>query len=157
MAKLFSFPNPVNETSARIVAGGAVLKGKIYNPVAWGPNGEGPEGWVSKLPILGFEWFVYTLRSRVDYLLSVPAQKVRAMELSNFSSFLFLLTRDLCKISYQYAHSLFFKSEVGDHIFLAFVLYLFCGLAMSIFAHQILIQGSGFAHQGPIAHPSTIF
>jgi hypothetical protein len=60
-------------------AGGAVLKGKIYNPIAWGPNGEGPEGWVSKLPILGFEWFVYTLRSRVDYLLSVPAQNVRTI------------------------------------------------------------------------------
>ncbi len=67
--------------------GGAVLKGKIYNPVAWGPNGEGPEGWVSKLPILGFEWFVYTLRSRVDYLLSVPAQKVRAIAFACFSSF----------------------------------------------------------------------
>ena len=30
MAKLFSFPNPVNETSARIVAGGAVLMGTTY-------------------------------------------------------------------------------------------------------------------------------
>jgi len=30
MAKIFSFPNPVNETSARIVAGGAVLMGIAY-------------------------------------------------------------------------------------------------------------------------------
>ena len=30
MAKLFSFPNPVNETSARIVAGGAVIMGIAY-------------------------------------------------------------------------------------------------------------------------------
>lgn len=30
MAKIFSFPNPVNETSARIVAGGAVIMGITY-------------------------------------------------------------------------------------------------------------------------------
>ena len=30
MAKLLSFPNPVNETSARIVAGGAVIMGIVY-------------------------------------------------------------------------------------------------------------------------------
>ena len=30
MAKTFSFPNPVNETSARIVAGGAVIVGIAY-------------------------------------------------------------------------------------------------------------------------------
>ena len=30
MAKIFSFPNPVNETSARIVAGGAVIMGIAY-------------------------------------------------------------------------------------------------------------------------------
>ena len=30
MAKIFSFPNPVNETSARIVAGGAVLMGIAF-------------------------------------------------------------------------------------------------------------------------------
>ena len=30
MAKIFSFPNPVNETSARIVAGGAVIMGVAY-------------------------------------------------------------------------------------------------------------------------------
>ena len=30
MAKIFSFPNPVNETSARIVAGGAVIVGIAY-------------------------------------------------------------------------------------------------------------------------------
>jgi hypothetical protein len=30
MAKLFSFPNPVNETSARIVAGGAVIMGALF-------------------------------------------------------------------------------------------------------------------------------
>jgi len=30
MRKLFSFPNPVNETSARLVAGGAVLMGTAF-------------------------------------------------------------------------------------------------------------------------------
>ena len=30
MAKIFNFPNPVNETSARIVAGGAVLMGLAF-------------------------------------------------------------------------------------------------------------------------------
>lgn len=30
MAKILSFPNPVNETSARIVAGGAVIMGTAY-------------------------------------------------------------------------------------------------------------------------------
>jgi hypothetical protein len=30
MAKIFNFPNPVNETSARIVAGGAVLMGVAF-------------------------------------------------------------------------------------------------------------------------------
>ncbi len=30
MAKVFGFPNPVNETSARIVATGAVLMGALY-------------------------------------------------------------------------------------------------------------------------------
>jgi hypothetical protein len=30
MAKLFSFPNPVNETSARFVAGGAVVMGTLF-------------------------------------------------------------------------------------------------------------------------------
>ena len=37
----------------------------------------GPEGWVSRLPILGFEWFVYSLRSRVDFIVSLPAQKIQ--------------------------------------------------------------------------------
>ena len=30
MSKFFSFPNPVNETSARIVAGGAVIMGIAF-------------------------------------------------------------------------------------------------------------------------------
>ena len=57
--------------------GGVLFKATVSNPVPWGPNGEGPEGWVSKLPLLGFEWFVYTLRSRVDFIVSVPAQQLR--------------------------------------------------------------------------------
>lgn len=39
------------------------LEVSISNPLdsAWGPNGEGPEGWVSHLPVIGLSWFVYAL------------------------------------------------------------------------------------------------
>lgn len=36
MARFFGFPNPVNETSARIVATGAVLMGVAYAATGWG-------------------------------------------------------------------------------------------------------------------------
>lgn len=36
MARLFEFPNPVNETSARIVATGAVVMGVTYAATGWG-------------------------------------------------------------------------------------------------------------------------
>ena len=36
MAKIFNFPNPVNETSARIVAGGAVLMGLAFAVTGYG-------------------------------------------------------------------------------------------------------------------------
>lgn len=36
MSRLFSFPNPVNETSARIVAGGAVGMSVVYVVTGWG-------------------------------------------------------------------------------------------------------------------------
>lgn len=36
MAKVFGFPNPVNETSARIVATGVVVMGVVYAATGWG-------------------------------------------------------------------------------------------------------------------------
>lgn len=36
MARLFGFPNPVNETSARIVATGVVAMGVLYAATGWG-------------------------------------------------------------------------------------------------------------------------
>ena len=46
MAKLFSFPNPVNETSARIVAGGAVVMGTLFAATG--------NGWVLAVLTYGF-------------------------------------------------------------------------------------------------------
>jgi hypothetical protein len=46
MAKLFSFPNPVNETSARIVAGGAALLGALFAATG--------SGWVLAALTYGF-------------------------------------------------------------------------------------------------------
>ncbi|TRZ71881.1 MAG: DUF4395 domain-containing protein [Actinobacteria bacterium] len=46
MAKLFSFPNPVNETSARIVAGGAVILGTLFAALG--------SGWVLAALAYGF-------------------------------------------------------------------------------------------------------
>ena len=36
MAKLFGFPNPVNETSSRVVASGVVAMGVLYAATGWG-------------------------------------------------------------------------------------------------------------------------
>ena len=36
MAKVFGFPNPVNETSARVVAAGVVAMGVLYASTGWG-------------------------------------------------------------------------------------------------------------------------
>lgn len=46
MSKLFSFPNPVNETSARIVAGGAALMGTLFAVTG--------SGWVLAVLTYGF-------------------------------------------------------------------------------------------------------
>ena len=46
MVKLFSFPNPVNETSARIVAGGAVVMGTLFAVTG--------SGWVLAVLTYGF-------------------------------------------------------------------------------------------------------
>mgnify|MGYP000073337531 CR=1 FL=1 len=46
MSKLFSFPNPVNETSARIVAGGAVVMGTLFAVTG--------SGWVLAVLTYGF-------------------------------------------------------------------------------------------------------
>ncbi|MGA0862325.1 MAG: DUF4395 domain-containing protein [Ilumatobacteraceae bacterium] len=36
MSKLFGFPNPVNETSSRVVASGVVAMGILYSATGWG-------------------------------------------------------------------------------------------------------------------------
>ncbi len=46
MAKLFSFPNPVNETSARIVAGGVVVMGSLFAATG--------SGWILAVLTYGF-------------------------------------------------------------------------------------------------------
>lgn len=56
--------------------GGIELSGHLSNPEPWGPNGEGPEGWASKLHATGFDWFAYTLRSKVQYQLSIPSKNI---------------------------------------------------------------------------------
>ena len=50
--ELFSFPNPVNETSARIVAGGVVLMAVTFLATGW--------GWVLAVMTYGFLARVFT-------------------------------------------------------------------------------------------------
>ncbi|XP_005107479.1 uncharacterized protein LOC101859266 [Aplysia californica] len=51
-------------TTFSLTVGNIVLRGSTSSPVPWGPNGEGPEGWLEYLP-LPIHWFVYSLRSNV--------------------------------------------------------------------------------------------
>lgn len=44
-----------------------LIKGKVGKAVTWGPNGEGPAGWVDNLP-LPLYWFVHSLESDIEYL-----------------------------------------------------------------------------------------
>ena len=44
------------------------FSGVFGPPKPWGPNGEGPEGLIDKLPLLPLHWFVYSLGSKLqDY------------------------------------------------------------------------------------------
>ena len=42
---------------------GVSFIGVLGPPRPWGPNGEGPEGWIDHVPFLPLHWFVYSLGS----------------------------------------------------------------------------------------------
>lgn len=44
---------------------GVSFIGVFGPPKPWGPNGEGPEGWIDKVPFLPLHWFVYSLGSEL--------------------------------------------------------------------------------------------
>ena len=44
---------------------GISFSGELGPPCPWGPNGEGPEGWLDHVPFLPLHWFVYSLGSKV--------------------------------------------------------------------------------------------
>ncbi|XP_048734495.2 uncharacterized protein LOC125650334 isoform X2 [Ostrea edulis] len=58
------FQTDAVQSSFQVKLGNVSLYGKLSSPLPWGPNGEGPGGWVDKLP-LPLHWFVYSLRSAV--------------------------------------------------------------------------------------------
>ena len=45
--------------------GGVSFIGVFGPPKPWGPNGEGPEGWIDHVPFLPLHWFVYSLGSEL--------------------------------------------------------------------------------------------
>ena len=58
----------VNENETRINftnVDGVSFIGVLGPPKPWGPNGEGPEGWIDHLPFLPLHWFVYSLGSEL--------------------------------------------------------------------------------------------
>lgn len=61
-----SFIVTPNHTEFQLRLGDHLLTGYTLRPVAWGPNGEGPESFLGKfhLPV---HWFVYSLSSQVRY------------------------------------------------------------------------------------------
>ena len=61
-----SFVVGANQTVIDVSVGNVKLLIRASDPVPWGPDGEGPEGWLIRLP-LPLQWFVYSLRSRVTY------------------------------------------------------------------------------------------
>ena len=44
---------------------GVSFSGQFGPPKPWGPNGQGPEGWIDHVPFLPLHWFVYSLGSQV--------------------------------------------------------------------------------------------
>ena len=54
-----------NRTSFQFDFGKYVFRAKFGATVPWGPDGEGPEGWIDKLPFIPLHWFVFSLRSPV--------------------------------------------------------------------------------------------
>ena len=44
---------------------GVSFIGVLGRPRPWGPNGEGPEGWIDHVPFLPLHWFVYSLGSEL--------------------------------------------------------------------------------------------
>ncbi|XP_063448575.1 uncharacterized protein LOC134728095 [Mytilus trossulus] len=59
------FTQTNNITTFRFDFGKYIFRGIIGQPVPWGPDGEGPEGWIDKLPFVPLHWFVFSLRSPV--------------------------------------------------------------------------------------------
>ena len=45
---------------------GVHFSGEFGPPEPWGPNGEGPEGWIDHVPFLPLHWFIYSLGSKVS-------------------------------------------------------------------------------------------
>eukprot|EP00475_Leptophrys_vorax_P015794 TRINITY_DN2212_c0_g1_i1.p1 TRINITY_DN2212_c0_g1~~TRINITY_DN2212_c0_g1_i1.p1 ORF type:complete len:379 (-),score=60.73 TRINITY_DN2212_c0_g1_i1:238-1374(-) len=53
---------------------------------AWGANGEGPEGWVSHLGVIGLSWFVYALSAPAQVTVThLPTNTVLANRASGFA------------------------------------------------------------------------
>lgn len=46
---------------------GVTFIGVLGPPKPWGPDGEGPEGWIDHVPFLPLHWFVYSLGSEINY------------------------------------------------------------------------------------------
>ncbi|XP_072046750.1 uncharacterized protein [Amphiura filiformis] len=56
-----------NGTVFDFEAQGIRFSGSFGKPVAWGPNGEGPEGWLKDIPFVPLHWFVYSLATSGNY------------------------------------------------------------------------------------------
>lgn len=57
-----------NETKFNFTnVGGVTFIGVLGPPRPWGPDGEGPEGWIDHVPFLPLHWFVYSLGSDINY------------------------------------------------------------------------------------------
>ncbi|XP_072046749.1 uncharacterized protein [Amphiura filiformis] len=56
-----------NGTVFDIKAQGIRFNGSFGKPVPWGPNGEGPEGWLENIPFVPLHWFVYSLATSGNY------------------------------------------------------------------------------------------
>lgn len=63
----FIFEQRNNQTSFDIKIRDISLTGTLFDPKPWGNHGEGPEGWIDKLPFVPLHWFVYSLNSSVSH------------------------------------------------------------------------------------------